>query len=243
MFRRTALAGALLLSVCGTAAGADEKLRSKLEEIGVNLATVMGAADYCGGNSQTLVDLMSRSYAHFKLDEKDARQIRTAIEARRQEARSQAAEKFSNQACPGDVRQKVNATLEELENMWYRVVQNETGLDMRQAPPASPPQATPNATGAASAPNAVPPGKYSCYTFDNGQLNYTYTDVQILQGGRYSVGNKGGNYTLSQDGGMRFTGTMSNATGRFSIKRGGKPQIDLVFNGDPRSSMSCPKAG
>jgi len=40
---------------------------------------------------------------------------------------------------------------------------------------------------------------------------------------------------------MRFTGTMANATGKFSVKNGGKPQIDLVFNGDARASMSCPK--
>lgn len=38
---------------------------------------------------------------------------------------------------------------------------------------------------------------------------------------------------------MRFTGTMGNATGKFSVKRSGKPQIDLVFDGDKRASMAC----
>lgn len=92
-------------------------------------------------------------------------------------------------------------------------------------------------------PTAVPPGKYSCYTFDSGVLNYTYTDVQILDGSRYAVGAKSGTYTLSQGGAMRFTGTMSNATGTFSVKSTGKPQIDLIFNGDARASMACSKAG
>jgi hypothetical protein len=91
-------------------------------------------------------------------------------------------------------------------------------------------------------PASVPPGKYSCYTFDNGMLNYAYTDVQILDGSRYAVGAKGGSYTLSGGGAMRFTGTMSNATGTFSVKSSGKPQIDLVFNGDARASMACSKA-
>ncbi|NMG55543.1 hypothetical protein [Aromatoleum aromaticum] len=99
------------------------------------------------------------------------------------------------------------------------------------------------ATAPASAgSDAVPAGKYGCYTFDNGQLNYAYTDVVIQAGGRYAVGDKGGRYTLSDGGAMRFTGTMANATGKFTVKNGGKPQIDLVFNGDARASMSCPKA-
>ncbi len=93
-----------------------------------------------------------------------------------------------------------------------------------------------------TATQAVPTGKYSCYTFDNGQLNYTYTDVEIETGNRYSVGGKGGSYTLSSGGAMAFTGTMANATGKFSVKNSGKPNIDLVFNGDNRASMSCAKS-
>lgn len=89
---------------------------------------------------------------------------------------------------------------------------------------------------------SVPTGKYSCYTFDNGLLNYTYTDILIQTDGRYAVGDKGGSYTLSEDGTLSFTGALANAVGTFSVKNNGKPQIDLVFNGDTRASMSCPKA-
>lgn len=96
---------------------------------------------------------------------------------------------------------------------------------------------------AGKAPGTVPAGKYSCYTFDNGQLNYAYTDVHIRADGRYAVGDKGGRYTLSEGGALRFTGNLANATGRFAVKTGGKPQIDLVFDGDARASMSCAKAG
>lgn len=85
----------------------------------------------------------------------------------------------------------------------------------------------------------VPPGKYSCYTFDNGQLHYAFTDVVIQPGGRYSVGNSAGTFTVGAGGAMAFTGTMANAKGRFAIKSSGKPQIDLVFDGDARASMAC----
>ncbi|HTN65582.1 MAG TPA: hypothetical protein VL051_05275, partial [Burkholderiaceae bacterium] len=61
--------------------------------------------------------------------------------------------------------------------------------------------------------------------------------------GRYAVGSNGGNYTVSSAGTLSFIGALSNASGKFSIKTGGKPQIDLVFNGDTRASMTCPKTG
>lgn len=86
---------------------------------------------------------------------------------------------------------------------------------------------------------SVPTGKYSCYTFDNGQLNYAFTDVVIQPGGRYSVGNSAGTFAVGAGGAMTFTGTMANAKGRFAVKSSGKPQIELIFNGDPRASMSC----
>lgn len=86
---------------------------------------------------------------------------------------------------------------------------------------------------------AVPAGRYSCYTFDNGQLNYAFTDVVIQPGGRYSVGTSAGTFTVGAGGAMAFTGTMANAKGRFAIKSSGKPQIDLVFDGDARASMAC----
>lgn len=85
----------------------------------------------------------------------------------------------------------------------------------------------------------VPAGKYSCYTFDNGQLNYAFTDVVIQPGGRYAVGTSAGTFTVGAGGAMAFTGTMANAKGRFAIKSSGKPQIDLVFDGDTRASMAC----
>lgn len=88
---------------------------------------------------------------------------------------------------------------------------------------------------------AVPTGKYNCYTYDYGQLNYTYTDVLIQADGRYAVGSKGGSYILSEDGTLSFTGTMANAVGKLSVKNNGKAQIALVFNDDSRASMSCPK--
>lgn len=108
--------------------------------------------------------------------------------------------------------------------------------------PASASEPAPTQSQPTTIPTSVPPGKYSCYTFDAGALNYTYTDVQIIDGSRYSVGNKSGTYTLSGTGTMRFTGTMSNATGTFSMKSTGRPQIDLVFNGDARASMACTRA-
>ncbi|WP_037083140.1 agenet domain-containing protein [Pseudoxanthomonas sp. J35] len=109
---------------------------------------------------------------------------------------------------------------------------------------ASPATTAATATGStAKAPASVPAGKYTCYTFDNGQLNYTYTDVVVQAGNRYSVGKSAGTYSFDAQGRMRFTGPMANATGRFSVKSSGKPQIDLVFNGDARASMTCPKAG
>lgn len=94
----------------------------------------------------------------------------------------------------------------------------------------------------APAVTTVPTGKYNCYTYDYGQLNYTYTDVLIQADGRYAVGSEGGSYTLSEDGTLSFTGTMANAVGKLSVKNNGKAQIDLVFNGDTGASMTCPKA-
>lgn len=80
---------------------------------------------------------------------------------------------------------------------------------------------------------------YNCYTFDYGQVNYTYTDVVISAGGRYAVGSSSGTYTLSADGAMTFTGTLSNASGYYSIKNTGKAQIDLRFPNTNQVDMSC----
>ncbi len=312
------LAISLPLSVSALAA---EGGRAKFTEMGANLAPLIGAADYCGSNSgQTLLDAFARGLPHFDLSRAEIDAVLVAIDEPRRQAREQSAATFANRPCPSQTREKMQQSLQQMENAWYRVVRNETGVDLRAA--ASTPAPVPVSAGTASpastlcakgravnvlyggqwypakvvdgpdnmgsclvsydgygsnwdewvnaarmrpgggkraatstarpdtstppppaadGASAIPPGKYSCYTFDNGQLNYTYTDVVIQPGGRYAVGNDSGSYTLSDGGAMRFTGTMANATGKFSVKNGGKPQIDLVFNGDARASMSCPK--
>lgn len=324
MTKRNALLLAIGLPLSVTALAADGA-RAKFTEMGTNLAPLIGAADYCGSSGgQTLLDAYARGLPHFDLSPSDINAVLVAVEERRRQAREQSAATFANRPCPAQTREKMQQSLQEMENAWYRVVRNETGVDLRAATPvpvpvpvatatAAPPPATTSSlcvkgrpisvlyggewypakvldgpdrmgtclvsydgygsnwdewvnaarmrpasgeqassrtttptasttsSSAASGSGAVPPGKYSCYTYDNGQLNYTYTDVVIQAGGRYAVGNDRGNYTLSDDGAMRFTGTMANATGKFSVKNGGKPQIDLVFNGDARASMSCPK--
>lgn len=109
-------------------------------------------------------------------------------------------------------------------------------------PVAKPAPAAPRPEGLKpeAAASGVPAGTYACYTFDAGQLNYTYTDVVVRSDGRYAVGNAEGRFTLSRNGALAFTGPLANAAGKFALK-GGKPQIDLVFNGNALSSMSCPK--
>lgn len=324
MTKRNALllAIGLPLSVTALAAGGG---RAKFTEMGMNLAPLIGAADYCGSaGGQTLLDAYARGLPHFDLGRADIDAVLAAVDERRRQAREQSAATFANRPCPAQTSEKMQQSLQEMENAWYRVVRNETGVDLRagavapapvrgaaaaatpapaptsalcvkgrpvsvlyggewypakvldgpdrmgtclvsydgyrsnwdewvNAPrmrPAAGKQSSPRTTtpttsidspSATSGSGAVPPGKYGCYTFDNGQLNYTYTDVVIEPGGRYAVGNDRGSYTLADDGAMRFTGTMANAAGKFSVKSGGKPQIDLVFNGDVRASMSCPK--
>lgn len=127
-------------------------------------------------------------------------------------------------------------------NRMRNAVHGETPI-ARPSPAPTPSPTTPRTDeskpgGAAS---GVPAGVYACYTFDAGQLNYTYTDVVVRGGGRYAVGNKEGSFTLSPTGTLAFTGPLANATGKFALK-GSKPQIDLVFNGNALSSMSCPKS-
>lgn len=99
---------------------------------------------------------------------------------------------------------------------------------------------TPPTNNGGSTQAAVPTGTYACYTNDSGQLNYTYTDIVVHDGSRYSVGNKEGRYTLSASGSMTFTGPLSNAKG--TLARTTKPQINLIFNGNAWSSMACAKS-
>lgn len=90
--------------------------------------------------------------------------------------------------------------------------------------------------------NSPQPGVYKCYSFDSGQLNYTHTDIVIQDAGRYRVGNKGGTFNATATGSLQFTGSLSNAVGKYSVKNTGRAQIDLVFNGDARSSMACTRS-
>lgn len=113
------------------------------------------------------------------------------------------------------------------------------GAQARQEQRARAQASSQAAQAGAAGKGGVQPGRYSCYTFDAGQLNYAFVDVVVEGPGRYAVGNARGSYTIDGAGAMRFTGTLSNATGKYSIRSGGKPQILLVFNGDNRASMSC----
>lgn len=99
---------------------------------------------------------------------------------------------------------------------------------------------TPGSNGNAATQMRV--GTYNCYTYDYGQINYTYTDVVISADGRYAVGTASGTYTLSADGSMSFTGTLGNASGYYSIKSTGKAQIDLRFPNTNQVDMSCVQA-
>lgn len=327
----------LLIVACSlpaVAAGAHD--REKFLAIGSDVASVLGAADYCGINAQPMFEAFSRGLKEFGLRPRDVQAVLTSTQERRQNARNGAAKTLSGHPCPAETRGKIQQSLQSLQTGWYQAVQAETGVDLRtsgatQTSPASPgapqgqmaprpsapvnsrnppsAQSTPTpgqsrlctkgqavsvlyagqwhpakvlegpdsmgtckvsydgygsnwdewvsaqrmrpATQAsraqASQPPAqqatgqVSPGRYQCYTFDAGQLNYTYTDVVIHDASRYSVGNKSGAYSLAGNV-LNFTGTLSNAVGKYAIKNTGKPQIDLIFNGDPRSSMACTKA-
>ena len=324
MWKRRILIAAGIAAAFAAEARADYQPR--LTAMGMDLATLVGTADYCGNSGQALFDVYVAGLPHFRLGRGDIDTLVAAMQARRQQSYADTGAALANQGagpgqCPPELADKVREATREMENAWYRVVKNEVGVDLRrQAAPtvvqtaaaagpsgslcaagkpvsvlyggqwyparvlqgpdrmgtclvaydgygsnwdewvsanrmrpaaaeSAPRQAPPRQSAAPDSPptastgaQSVPVGKYSCYTFDNGQLNYTYTDVVIEAGGRYAVGNKGGNYTLSPAGALSFTGTMSNASGKFSIKTGGKPQIDLVFNGDTRASMTCPKA-
>ncbi len=216
--------------------------QGKFTDIGLNLASVLGAADYCGGDSQKLIELFTGGLGHLGLSSADIETVLAHTQAKRKKVRANTAEALAGKPCPADVRESIQRSLNDLESAWIQAIQAETGVNLRHPPAASSTTAPPTDTPAKTASNTVPPGKYSCYTFDAGQLNYAYTDVVIHDASRYSVGDKSGNYQLAGSGAISFTGTLSNAVGKFAIKNTGKPQIDLVFNGDPRSSMACTKA-
>ncbi|MDX6750492.1 hypothetical protein SH611_11795 [Geminicoccaceae bacterium 1502E] len=111
----------------------------------------------------------------------------------------------------------------------------------RSAAAAPRPENGPPAQAPGTAAGKLPAGSYACYTFDAGQLNYTHTDIVVQEDGRYRVGGRKGRYTLAANGALAFTGPLDNATGTLASK-GGRPQIELVFNGDARSSRACARA-
>lgn len=252
--RTGALALALVMQAAGVAVGAGgaaaDDTAAKMRDMGLNIMPVLGLADFCGVDGGNVVDVFTRSLPLFGFSMQEVTELEAAMAQRRRDSRAETARGFAAKGvaqgqCPAHVTGQIRTTLDELEQMWRRVVRNETGVDMgslpaQAAPPAAaPPSPPPPAPAPApSAGAAVPPGKYPCYTFEAGQLNYTYTDVVIASGNRYSVGNSSGNYNAAGNK-VTFTGPMSNVVATLSIKNGGVPQLDLVFDGDPRKSMSC----
>lgn len=94
-----------------------------------------------------------------------------------------------------------------------------------------------------SAKNALPAGTYNCYTFDAGNLNYTYTDVVIRSNAHYAVGAKAGQYVSSGGGSLTFkSGPLKDVKASYSVKSGNVFELLLVFNNDNRASMVCPRA-
>jgi len=280
--------------------------REHLNNIGADFGTALGTADYCGLDTQAVLEAFSRGLEAFDLRPADIQSVLAAMEQHRQRARAEAAAKRANRACPGESREKIRQALQQIEAAWYQVVQTSTGVDISLAREGSASdQAAVQSNGlcvkgstvsvyyagqwypakvlegpdkmgtckisydgygsnwdewvsakrmraevtaagvstpARSRATSVPPGTYSCYSFVAGQLSYTYTDVVIQDASRYAVGNESGTYQLTPEGAMSFSGTLSNATGKFSIKNSGTPHIDLIFDGDARSSLACSRS-
>jgi len=151
------LAIGLPLSVSALAAGGG---RAKFTEMAANLASLIGAADYCGSNrGQTLLDAFARGLPHFDLSRADIDAVLVAIDQPRRQAREQSAATFANRPCPAQTREKMQQSLQEMENAWYRVVRNETGADLQAAAPAPVPVPAPVSAGSAApppAPNSTP---------------------------------------------------------------------------------------
>jgi hypothetical protein len=96
----------------------------------------------------------------------------------------------------------------------------------------------------AAKPGTLPLGRYACYTFDAGQLNYTYTDLVIQSATRYSVGSAKGSYQHAVDGSLIFKGgPLKDVAGSYSRKDNDSVEIKLVFYNTTRASMSCSQSG
>lgn len=90
----------------------------------------------------------------------------------------------------------------------------------------------------------LPAGSYACYTFDAGQMNYTYTDIIIKSATRYAVGNAEGNYEVRSPASVIFkSGPLQETDGSYAYKNNGTVEIKLVFYNDARASMVCSRSG
>jgi len=114
----------------------------------------------------------------------------------------------------------------------------------RLRPQAAGPTAKGNRETAPSQSGMLPIGRYACYSFDAGQLNYTYTDIVIQSATRYALGNAAGNYTLVPSASIVFTdGPLKGVAGSYSRKSNASTEIKLVYVNDARASMSCSQSG
>ncbi|MCK9507353.1 MAG: hypothetical protein M0Q54_02850 [Pigmentiphaga sp.] len=223
-----------------------------LESLGVQVAQLDAILRFCHRDRaavtsayQALVNtaqVSASQQATLSAAYEKAQQLETARVTGNAKQRGQAAG-----ACSTEQLQLLDAQVPTVIQALHEIRAAWPGNAVTESVPASASPAVPVATPktppsvSPAAEQAMRPGKYSCYTFDAGQLNYAYTDVQIEEGGRYRVGKQTGAYRLSQ-GQVTFTGHLSNAVGRYAVKQTGVPQLDLVFNGDPRASMTCPRA-
>ncbi|MEK7947343.1 hypothetical protein WKR98_21540 [Pigmentiphaga sp. YJ18] len=219
------------LAAAGTSLGATPDSRDILESANTQAAQVQAALDFCKRDATPVVRALDGliGAAGLSLPQRD--HLRRAYEQAKRDETARIAgiasqKGFAQGACPA-------ATLDTLDKQTPVIVKSlddmRRGWRQTAAPAPAPVQAA-----------DIAPGKYTCYTFDAGQLNYAYTDVVVQKSGQYAVGAKGGSYQL-KDGRVSFTGPLSNATGRYAVKQTGVPQLDLVFNGDNRASMTCPR--
>lgn len=233
------------LAVAGTSLAAEPDPLSMLESANTQAAQVHAALDFCKRDAAPVVRALDGLIGGAGLSAPQRDKLRRAYEQAMRDESARIAgiagqKGFARGACPA-------ATLDTLDRQTPVIVKSLD--DMRrgwrqtaaqvQTPAPAPAPAQPRPPSSAPATD-IAPGKYTCYTFDAGQLNYAYTDVVVQKSGQYAVGAKAGSYQL-KDGRVSFTGPLSNATGRYAVKQTGVPQLDLVFNGDNRASMTCPR--
>lgn len=224
------------LAMAGSSLAVDSDPLGTLESANTQAAQVQAALDFCKRDAGPVVRALDGLIGAAGLSSPQRDKLRRAYEQAMRDESARIAgianqKGFSQGACPA-------ATLDTLDKQTPVIVKSLDDMrrGWRPAPVQAPAQSAPPPAQAAD----IAPGKYTCYTFDAGQLNYAYTDVVVQKSGQYAVGAKGGSYQL-KDGRVSFTGPLSNATGRYAVKQTGVPQLDLVFNGDNRASMTCPR--